>query len=210
MNATRRDVCAIRRTRRVLFYLCVLALGATGALLIAACTNVIRPPMHVEEPATVYLLDHGRTPSLVLPDGADGMIRYGYGDWDWYALDETGFLQAIAALGWPTQGALGRFEMYGPVDEASIRARVRIVIEQILALEVEREAVLRLRAKLDGIYAEQQSTLVSNEASQFEFVHHPEHYSALNNSSTVIASWLEELGAEVQGLALVSEWRVER
>ncbi len=41
------------------------------------------------------------------------------------------------------------------------------------------------------------------------FAPHPTDYIWWNNSSTVIAGWLAEMGVEVKGLGLIASWQVE-
>ena len=81
--------------------------GAAAVLLLTqACTTVIVPPVAPAEPGPVFLLDHGRHASLVLPRGDDGMVRYSYGEWKYYAQVRTGIGEASAAVLWPTRAGL--------------------------------------------------------------------------------------------------------
>jgi hypothetical protein len=91
-------------------------LGALLALCLSGCTTVVVPPARVAEPARVALLDHGRHASLVLKTAESGMVRYAYGDWDWYAQGTTGAIEGSAAVLWPTRAALGRRRLPGPGD----------------------------------------------------------------------------------------------
>ena len=50
----------------------------------------------------------------------DGMIRYSCGDWDWYALRQTGLLERSAAILWPSQAALGRKQLPGPFSPVAV------------------------------------------------------------------------------------------
>ena len=70
-----------------------LAAGLLAATL-TGCVTVVRPPAAPADPVEVYLLDHGRTPSLVLPGGDGGSTRWAYGDWRWYALGEHGLRES--------------------------------------------------------------------------------------------------------------------
>ncbi|MEX0744387.1 MAG: hypothetical protein WD118_02190, partial [Phycisphaeraceae bacterium] len=78
------------------------------------CTTVVTPPGGLVDPVAVYVIDHGHTPSLVLPAPGGGMTRYVYGDWRYYALIQDDTLTGLRALCWPTQGTLGRAAMHGP------------------------------------------------------------------------------------------------
>lgn len=81
---------------------------------LAGCAATIVPPSVVAEPAKVGVLDHGRHASLIVEvPGTPAMIRYSYGDWQWYALQKTGVTEATSAVLGPTQAALGRRELVG-------------------------------------------------------------------------------------------------
>jgi hypothetical protein len=188
-----------------------LAALMLGLVSTPGCVTVLVPPAahRLQDPVAVYVLDHGRTPSLVLPDGrGGGMTRYAYGDWNWYALEKRRLLDGIAALFLPTRGAVGRKDLPGPPTPAGVREQVPIPIDHLHVLLVEREAALRLRTRLDRIFEQNQQTLVFNEADGLEFVHHPRRYCALSNSNHALADWLREIGVRVRGPAAFSRWAV--
>ncbi|MFW5955095.1 MAG: hypothetical protein ACOCSG_07320, partial [Guyparkeria sp.] len=66
-----------RRLQRVsrLFFRGALAGGAVW--LLSACATTIVPPESVEQSQAVFVLDHGRHSSLVLPH-PEGFVRYAY------------------------------------------------------------------------------------------------------------------------------------
>lgn len=65
-------------------------------LLLAGCAGRLTPPEAPVSPVTVYLLDHGRHASLVLPRREGGMVRYSYGEWRWYVEAERHLLSGAA------------------------------------------------------------------------------------------------------------------
>lgn len=71
--------------------------AALLAFSLAGCTAHVIPPSGLTAPVSVYVLNHGRHSSLVLP-GESGWRRYAYGDWQWYAENRTGLMQGAAAL----------------------------------------------------------------------------------------------------------------
>lgn len=77
------------------------------------------PPQRVVEPVLVGVLDHDRHSGLIV-QVPDGMIRYSCGDWDWYALRQTGLLERSAAILWPSQAALGRKQLPGPFSPVAV------------------------------------------------------------------------------------------
>jgi hypothetical protein len=199
----RKRVC--RWVKRMMVVL-VLALGLLASPL--GCTTHIEPPANVREPVTVYLLDHGRTSSLVIPNDDGGMVRYVYGDWTWYALADTGLWNGIQALGWPTQGTLGRQALPGLAAGQDIVELVSVPSENVYAVVVERSAARALRHELDQIHRDYAQTLVVNKQYGLDFVHHPQPYTYFRNSNHMVADWLQRLGCRVRGPAFASRWRV--
>lgn len=191
----------MRNTRQLLV--------AAALVLAAGCTTTVVPPAAPHEPMTAFLLDHGRTPSLVLPTPDGNMVRYVYGDWSWYALRNTGPIDGLRALFWSTRGTLGRRDLQGPPHADILHERVRAhTIDGLFPVTVARADVERLRSRLDAEHrAGAQVALV--ETLDLQFVPHPHQYSYLHNSNHAVAGWLRELGCEIQGLAFHSRWRVQ-
>jgi hypothetical protein len=177
-------------------------------LCTAACTNVVLPPTSPAIPRVVYLLDHGRHASLVLPAAEAGVVRYSYGDWAYYAQRETGMVETSSAAIWSTQAALGRRLLSNPADSAEVRLALKVGIEGLYEIVVESDHIDQLRRRLDGLYRANQDSRIYNSAFDLEFVHHPKPYTLFHNSNRVIAEWLRELGCRVRGLLLFSNWKV--
>lgn len=194
-----------RAQRYRVFLLLVFLIAAAQALPLAIPTTIV-PPRSPADPVTVFLVDYGRTPSLVLPAGEDGMVAYVYGDWRYYALRQQGVFDSVAALLWPTQGALGRRSIAGPRDAHTVRTGIGTGIDALHELEVDREAVERLQMRLDRLFRQGQDTTV--DAYGMTFVHHPRSYTYWSNSNHMTAGWLEELGCDIRGPAFNSSWRV--
>jgi len=177
-------------------------------LLLSACgTTGVIPPDSPQEPVPVFLLDHGRHTSLVLPAPDGTMTRYAYGDWRFYAERKTGLRHAIAAITWPTESALGRRHLPGPPTEAAVRVQVRVGIQEVSSLWVEAARVRALRDRLDDWF--ERGPVLESPEVDLSFVPYPRSYSLGHNSNTMIAEWLEELGAEVSRKPLWAGWRVE-
>jgi hypothetical protein len=177
-------------------------------LSLAGCATTIHPPPQPAEPARIAVLDHGRHASLLAegPDG--GMVRYSYGDWQWYALEQTGAGEATSAVFGPTQAALGRRFLPGPLSPVSVSQQVRVPVEDAVYLAVDRRDLDRLRERLDRIFAENSAKRIYNASYDLEFVPHPTPYSASHNSNRVVGTWLEELGCRLDGAPFLSVWRV--
>jgi hypothetical protein len=169
---------------------------------------MVFPPEHVADPVQVGVLDHGHHTSLILQIPGAGMRRYSYGDWQWYALRQTGPLEGTSALLWPSKAGLGRRELPGPFSPAAVAREVRVPIEHALYFTVEARDVRGLVARLDWIYDANFAERVDNEAYDLVFVPDPEPYWIFHNSNQVVASWLEQLHCRVEGPTLFAIWRL--
>ena len=101
------------------------ALAVAALLWLSGCGATVYPPPGVAAPSQVGVLDHGQHSSLILQI-PDGMVRYSYGDWKWYAFRQTGPTEGTSALFWPSQAALGRKELPGPFSPAAVAREVRV------------------------------------------------------------------------------------
>ena len=175
---------------------------------LAGCVTVLAPPRLEHDAEMIYLLDHGRHRSLVLPDEQGGAVRWAYGDWTWFAEGDTGFPQAVRALLWPTEAALGRQSLEAWHSPAALKRQVPESFVQVLVLEAPAPAVRRLAERLDALYRAGHEQAIYNPDFGLTFVPHPERYWIFNNSNSVTAGWLESLGVEVRGSVWFSVWRV--
>jgi hypothetical protein len=183
------------------------ALAVAAPLWLSGCGATVYPPPDVAAPSQVGVLDHGQHSSLILQIPG-GMVRYSYGDWQWYALRQTGPIEGISALFWPSEAALGRKELPGPFSPAAVARAVRVAIEHALYVTVDASDVQLLVGRLDRIYEENHAERVDNAAYDLVFVPYPEPYSMFHNSNQVVAGWLEQLGCRVEGPALFAMWRL--
>ena len=180
-----------------------------AAMLSASCTTVIHPPAKPTDPDIVLLVTHGESSSLILHRGEDA-TRWAYGDWRYYALGRKESSDALAAILWPTRAALGRQTIEkAPSDPEDLIRRLGIGIDEIFAIEVSREAVMRLETRLQQLFAANQDSLLYNPGPRLEFVEHPKRYSLVSNSNGRVAAWLRELGCETSDMPILSKWRVE-
>jgi hypothetical protein len=171
------------------------------------CTTTITPPTNPKDPVTIHLLDHGRHPSLILPRSDGTFVRYVFGDWQWYALADTGFLQAFDAMLLPSQGALGR-RILNDADDFDYMKR-RDPAEHTHVLTVSRADVAALDERLDTLFAQNASTLRVNKEYDLDFVHHPDRYHFFHNCNHVMKQWLQSLHCRVHGAAIQSHWNVK-
>lgn len=182
--------------------------------LLGGCSTALEAPelgaADGAEPRTVFLIDHGRHPSLVLPRASGGGVRYAYGDFTWFAESETHWSAGARALLLPTQGALGRQELDPWGSAAELRRRIPEGVEHMYGLVVAESAVLALVSRLDDLHDSPPGGKVYNPRFGLTFAPHPEAYWLLNNSNMVTAEWLEDLGVRVSGPALLSRWRMDQ
>jgi len=176
-------------------------------LLTTGCATVITPPPNPHDPVTIHLLDHGRHPSLILPRPDGSHVRYVFGDWQWYARGDTGFLQAFDAMLLPGRGALGRRILNDADDFADLKRRDPA--EHTHVLTVSRADVAALDERLDTLFAQNASTLRVNKEYDLDFVHHPDRYHFCHNCNHVMKRWLQSLHCRVQGAAIQSHWKVK-
>lgn len=181
---------------------------AIGVLLAGGCTHTIEPPGSMASAATVFLLDHGRTSSLVLPH--DGRYaRYSYGEWDWYAHNRTGALRASATLFSDTEAALGRRIFTAEPSAAAVRRATGVPAERVWAIRVPAARAERLAAELDMLFRARADEAVDNPLMGLTFVPHPMPYSLGHNSNHMTAIWLRRLECRVITRGPFSRWEVE-
>ena len=174
-------------------------------LLSLGCATTVVAPSNVAEPVVVYLADHGRHPSIVLPHPDGGYVRYVYGGWSWYAEGKTALWRVFPTLLWPNQGALGR----GRFDSLEALQR-HDPVENLYVLQLERASVEHLRTSLESRFQSQLSTYHANELYHLEFVHDDQRYGALHNCNHVMVDWLKQLGCRVSGPVMLSIWKIEQ
>jgi hypothetical protein len=178
------------------------------SLLLGACTTTIIPPAAPIQPVSVFVLDHGRHSSLVLPAEDGGALRYSYGDWGYYVLDDTGIMSSLRALFLPSPAALGRQYLAAPPDRATMQAQTGLEVTATHEILVEAHAMQGLRDELASLFDQGRNTRYPGPVANAYFVHHPAPYSARHNSNQVVARWLEQLGCTIIGRPFLSNWRV--
>lgn len=183
-------------------------LVAIGMLVLGGCTHTVESPSGAALPATVFLLDHGRTSSLVLPH--DGRYaRYSYGEWDWYAHNRTGALRASGTLFSDTEAAVGRRIFTARPTVGAVRRATRVPAEHAWVIRVPAARVERLATELDALFRAQADEAVHNPRMALTFVPHPAPYSLTHNSNHMTAIWLRRLGCRVVIRGPLSRWEVD-
>ncbi|GGX77241.1 hypothetical protein GCM10007160_00540 [Litchfieldella qijiaojingensis] len=177
-------------------------------LLLTGCAGRVTPPVVLHEPVDVYLVDHGRHSSLVLPRG-QGLVRYAYGEWGWYVMGRRGTLAGMSAMLWPTRGALGR-RIFPDLAISPFPTWVAPEgVEEVFSLQAEAARVEQLQRELDRAFDAGSDQVHYHEGYDLEFVPYHRPYWLGHQSNLVTAQWLESLGFEVAGIPWLSNWHIE-
>lgn len=194
------------RLKRVMWPLATVVIVVIAAVLLKGCTTTVVAPAQVEDPVAVYILDYGRHPGLVLPRSEHELVEYAYGEWDWFAMNRTGWAGIFRALFINTEATLGRRPIH---KEDGADWWEDIHVSNLHPLIVERRDAESLLAELDQQWESQQDTAVYNRLNELEHVRHDEPYHGFNNSNIVMGRWLEALNCTVRGWPLYPvNWRV--
>ena len=194
-------------SRHVLALLVGVLIG-TSSFVASCTTTTLQPPADPVNPRAVFLIDHGRHSSLVISRSDGELVRYAYGDWRYYADQDTSLASGAAALFWPTPGTLARAELNGPAEIEVLRGQLRVGVQDILVFDVSGEAADQMAAELDSLHVQGVLEHQYVPAYDMTFAPHPTPYTWLSNSASVLAGWLEQMGVEVEGPQLFASWRV--
>jgi hypothetical protein len=180
----------------------IVALGGGCA------TTTIIPPPKPADPVSVYITDYGRHSSILLPDPRGHLSEFAYGDWNWFALRQTGSGSGIRALFFSKYSTNGRRQLHVDYRD-DVNAIVRAIkAEHAANIQVPRDRALALLERLDHFYEQHLDTVTYSPFSQLWFVRYSGHYGAFHNCNHVTAGWLRELGCDVRGSAMFSKFTV--
>ena len=183
-----------------------ILLGLVLILSLSGCAATLTAPTDVEDPAPVWVLDHGRHNSLVVAPSEDLVMRYALGEWAWYADHQTGLIQALSALLWPTTSALGQAQLIG-LDPGCWQAQVGSEIRSVMTFAAEREAVAELVDKLTVQFDQSAVPPAYRPDLNLYFVPGPQPYHLLFNSNHQVVDWLESMGFAVRGVVAFGQLR---
>jgi hypothetical protein len=185
--------------------------GVLLVLQLAGCVGRVLPPepQALANPVDIYLLDHGRHASLILPHEQGGVVRYSYGEWRWYVEGRRHLPIGAAAMLWPTDAGLGR-GVYPEIEAPEQFQRLAPEgLVEVYTLQADTARVRALQRRLDAYFERAESEPVQSEEHGLDFVPYPRAYSAFHQSNLVVARWLRDLGMEVRGSPWFSNWRVD-
>jgi hypothetical protein len=174
----------------------------------SGCTNTIHPPTSPSDAVPVYVTNYGKHSSVVLPLKEGGYVEWGFGDWNWFALNKTSPLDAIRALFFSPQATLSRRVMWPQATDEDLRHNLSA--NSLIRIEVSEDRVEQLMRQLDARYARHGDTQVYSTLSYMEHVKDPEHYWLFNNCNHFTAQWLRDLGCRVDGTGVTSDFRLAK
>lgn len=191
--------------RRVAF--CALLVA-----LLTACTTTVTPPPAPRDPVTVYVADHGRHASILLPRPGGELVEFSYGEWKWFALGKKSLWRTPAVLFWPTAAALGRRSWPANLSHPELAARMQLGTAEGTALHAivvdhRRTASLLLLLEERHMRNRNARSTVLNDG--LVFTPDPSSFSLFYNCNSAVADWLERLGCEVSMAALKANYEIE-
>lgn len=185
-----------------------LALAAAVFVCAGCAWEVVPPSVSAGvEPATVFVTDYGRHTRLGLPAGERVVVEWGFGDWDYYALEKTGPMASLRAISPFGSSTLARRDLLRVSDVRGFQSAAGGV--RTVAFVVEREKADALLADLESRWrCGREVGAARRETEGLEFALDEERYHLLRNSNSKTAVWLRELGCEVSGMPILSNFRV--
>ena len=183
---------------------------AVALLLVlgSGCATKVMPPSNPVNPVAVYITDYGRHSSVLLPMGDGHLMEYTYGDWDFYALKKYKWYIGATALFVSDGSGLGRRIVADPGDDAALQKQLGS--KRLMKVRIEQGKVMALLTELDQRYSKNIETMVYNDYAHIYFVKDESHYWLLHTCNAMTAQWLEKLGCRVNGLAVMSNFEVDR
>jgi len=176
--------------------------------LMGGCATRIVPPSNPVNPVAVYVTDYGRHSSILLPMGDGHLMEYSYGDWEFYALNKYKWYIGATKLFISDGSGLGRRILPNPGDDQALQKMINC--KRLLRVETEQTRVMELLAELDQRYCAKIETMVYNDYGHSYFVKDESHYWLFHTCNAMTAQWLEKLGCKVSGLAVISNFELDK
>lgn len=184
-------------------------LWLVGLLVLAGgCATRIIPPANPSNPVAVYVTDYGRHSSILLPMGDGHLMEYSYGDWEFYALNKYKWYIGATKLILSDGSGLGRRILPNPGDDAALQKMLNS--KRLLRVEIEQNKVMDLLSELDQRFSARIETMIYNDYLHGYFVKDESHYWLFHTCNAMTAQWLEKLGCKVSGLAVISDFQIEK
>jgi hypothetical protein len=173
------------------------AILSTGAACSTGCVMHITPPAAPPDPVSVFVADYGYHSSVILPREAGDLVEFAYGEWRWFALNESGWWRALPVTLGSHAGTLGMRTLAGPAELDAVRRH--LAAEALYELRVARTDVDALRTRLQYRFDQQRERMIYNPQHRLHFVPDEARYGPSRNCNTETAAWLRALGCKVSG-----------
>ena len=174
----------------------VAGLAALGLVLVglAGCAATVTPPPGpFDDPVEVAVLHEALHTGLVLPASGGGYVEHGFGDWSWFAEEDTASYRVFPVVLWPTRAAWSRRVGAAPALENLQRRWPHV---RLTAFTVERATALRLRDRLEDAWHTLPGPRLLRGADRHAFVSAEPGYWFGYNCNDAVAEWLDELGCD--------------
>lgn len=177
-----------------------------AAACLPGCAWAVHPPAAPRDPVTVWVTEYGRHSRVALPSGRSTFLEYGFGEWNFYAREQRGFLSTLRAAVGLGSGAFSRRELQpasdgtlGPAQTGGTRSA---------SLQVEGAAVAPLRKRLEERWAANQPHVIVRSVDGVPVSSDPQGYHLFANSNHAAADRLRDLGCRVTGFPILSNFRI--
>lgn len=169
-----------------------------GLLTSWSCTSRVHPPKGVVDPITVYVVENGMHGGVLLPRGRS-LVQYDYGEWEYYAKNNTWWFRVIPAMAWSTDGTIGRRELALRRDRSLAYLRYVFAADKIWSFQVERDAADRVQRQLDRRFNGLENHFYDAELDTWFGRDEEQRYSMVNTCNHEVDRWLEALGCSIEG-----------
>ena len=143
---------------------------------------------------------------LVVPGPGGGLVEYGFGDWNWYALGRDRWYHVFATVLWPKAGCFARRE-HPEGDLTALRQRLASV--RLLVVAVPQARVLALRDRMERGFADRAADAHWNPRHGMLFVPCERSFWFANTCADQVADWLRELDCEVSWVPIRVGFRLQ-
>jgi hypothetical protein len=187
----------------------LLLIVVVVACVAGGCSTVIVPPPAPRgDTAPVLVADYGYHSTLILPRAQGGLIEYAFGDWTYFGQNQKSIGTALHALLMSDQATLGRRTLdLDPDDESSLADATGA--KSVLRFEASRARVAELERALDERFSTRLDSITYSPVHHLYFVKDDERYGVANNCNHFTARGLERLGCRVEGVVMMSGFRVK-
>jgi hypothetical protein len=155
----------------------------------------------------VHVADYGYHSTIILPKSDGGLVEYAYGDWDFFGLSHKSVGTALRALFASDQAALGRRVLDREPDQPGLEDATGA--KRVLRFEAPRDRVEELERALERRFSERLDSIEYSPVHHLYFVKDGERYGVAHNCNHFTAQWLERLGCKIEGMAVLSNFRMK-